>query len=651
MLGAVNHRQGVHDEAARCYEKTIALNPAHPEAYFHLGNLRGQAGDLERAVPCYRKALQLAPRFAEAARNLGAVLQDLGRIEAAIECYRSALSQGAASADLHFNLGNALADTGAYEDSIAAYRNALALEPRRPDVHINLGIAMEESGDLDGAVTHYEEAVANDPGSSAARRCLGGALAEQGRTEEALACYRDALLRAPDDALRLRLATLLPAIPGSLAELRRWRARFEAEFARLEAEPLALAEPTEIAGTNFYLSYHGLSNRDLHTRVAKLYERACPALRFTAPHCGSKRTPGRIRVGFISRYLHDHSIGKTTRGLVANLSRERFEVVTVFAPPSHEDETSRFIRAHSDRSVTLPRGLDAARGAIAGLELDVLFYQDIGMDLFTFLLAFSRLAPVQCVSFGHPDTTGIASIDYFVSNDLFEPAGASGHYSERLFLLHDLGTLAYYYRPRAPAVAKRREDFGLPAGANLYLCPQTLFKLHPGFDALLAGVLRADPRGLVVLIRAKSSKWVELLEARFREAVPDAASRIVFLPRQDAAGFIGLLGACDVMLDTIHFNGMNTSLEGFSAGVPIVTLPGEFQRGRHTAGMYRKMEFTECVAADQEDYVRIAARLGTDEDYRRHVKSEILRRSEVLFEDRRAVREFERFFVEATRSS
>jgi protein O-GlcNAc transferase len=315
-------------------------------------------------------------------------------------------------------------------------------------------------------------------------------------------------------------------------------------------------------------------------------------------------------------------------------------------PPLREDETSKFIRAHSDRSVALPRTLDAARRVIAELKLDILFYQDIGMELFTYFLAFSRLAPVQCLSFGHPDTTGIANMDYFISNDLFEPADAAQHYSERLFLLHDLGTLAYYYRPRLPDLLKEREEFGLPADANLYVCPQALFKFHPEFDAMLGGILRADPRGWLVLIRSKTSWWVELLVTRFRKAMPDVADRIVFLPPQDSPGFVNLLAVSDVMLDTIHFNGMNTSLEGFSVGKPIVTLPTEFQRGRHTAGMYRKMGFTECIAADPNDYVRIAVKLGTDEDYRRYAKDEILVRNEVLFEDMNAVREFERCFLE-----
>src|SRR5207237_3541625 len=123
-------------------------------------------------------------------------------------------------------------------------------------------------------------------------------------------------------------------------------------------------------------------------------------------------------------------------------------------PPLRDDDMSRRSRAASDRALALPAELEAARRAIAALELDVLFYQDIGMEPFTYFLAYSRLAPVQCTSFGHPDTTGVAAVDYFVSSDLFEPANAAEHYSERLFLLQNAGTLAYYSRPPAGAGAR-----------------------------------------------------------------------------------------------------------------------------------------------------------------------------------------------------
>ncbi len=651
-LGIVNHHLGELEEAGRCYERALRLAPNHPEALFWLGNLRLKNLDREGAIRCYRKVLQVSPRHEAATRNLGATLQDLKRSGEAIECYRRFLEQGIASPGICFNLGNAFFDSGEREKAIAAYRQALALDPSYVNAGINLGIALDESGDLDGAAAQYENALAAQPGSALACRSLAAIRAEQGRPEEAAALYRRALSLAPHDALRLRLAMLLPAIPASLEDLRRSRERFANEIDRLGEVPLSLANPpAEIGATNFYLSYHGLNNRALHEKVAALYERACPALRWTAPHCADpKPRQGKIRVGFISRHLYDHSIGKTTRGLLARLSREQFEVYSLFAPPVREDAVAKLIRASSDRAVALPRDLEAARRAVAQLELDILFYQDIGMEPFTYFLAFSRLAPVQCVSFGHPDTTGIGAMDYFISNDLFETADAAEHYSERLILLRELGTLAYYYRPRPPQVMKRREDFGLPAGANLYLCPQTLFKVHPEFDAMLAGILRADPRGRVVLIRSKVSNWVELLAARFRRAMPDVAERIVFVPAQDLGGFLNLLAVADVVLDTLHFNGMNSSLEGFSVGAPIVTLPTALQRGRHTAGMYRKMGFAECVAADPDDYVRIAVRLGTQEDYRRYVRSEILRRNDVLFEDPRVVSEFERFFLETARA-
>jgi len=238
-------------------------------------------------------------------------------------------------------------------------------------------------------------------------------------------------------------------------------------------------------------------------------------------------------------------------------------------------------------------------------------------------------------------------MDYFVSNDLFELPNAQEHYSEQLFLLHGLGTLAYYYRPVAPTTLKDRSAFSLPTDANLYICPQTLFKLHPDFDLMLAEILRADPRARLLLVQATNRQWTALLKARFQRVMPDVTDRIVFMPTMKHDDFINLIAISNVMLDTPHFNGMNSSLEGFSVGTPIVTMPTEFQRGRHTYGMYRRMELTDCIATNTEDYVRIAVKLGTEPDYRQLIREKILSRNHVLFQDVAVVQEFERFFLEA----
>jgi len=649
LLAGLNHRLGLHDAAAAAYRAVITLDPGRADAYYFLGNVHGQRDEHDEAARCFAAALERRPDWPEAARNLGATLQHLGRTQEAADCYLAFLQRGRGTADIFQNLGNALGDLGLHEQAIAAYREALHLDPSRALLHVHVGNLLEEGGAPDAAIGEYERALAIDAASQPAARCLGAALADQGKPQDALAIYqRDRFIQ--DAGMRIRAATMLPVIARSVDDIRRWRERFDAEIRHLGEEGLRLDDPPAQAGaTPFLLAYHGENNRALNRQLAQLYERACPALGWVAPHCRSgPRSASRRRIGFISRFLYAHSIGRTTLGLVEKLARDRFEVLVLLVPPQRDDELARRVRSAAERAIELPGTLEGARAAIASLELDTLFYQDVAMDPFTYFLAFSRLAPIQCTSFGHPDTTGIAAIDYFVSNDLFEPADAAAHYSERLFPLRNLGTLAYYYRPQvAPA---RREDFGLRDG-NLYLCPQSLFKFHPEFDAVLGGILRADPQGQVVLVEAQARALGERLRERLRGALPDVAERIVFAPRQSSGNFTRLIAACDVMLDTMHFNGMNTSLEAFAAGTPVVTLPTALQRGRHTAGMYRRMGITEPVAKSVEDYVRVAVALGRDRERRALLRREILERNEVLFEDMEVVREFERFFSEASPAS
>jgi predicted O-linked N-acetylglucosamine transferase (SPINDLY family) len=406
--------------------------------------------------------------------------------------------------------------------------------------------------------------------------------------------------------------------------------------------------------TAFFLAYHGQNDRELQTATARAFLRIIPSLQFTAPHCRGEPSRGRshrrIRIGFISRFFASHSIFSTSVGLIEKLSRRDFEVVVLRITPSRDDACTARIRAAADRMVDLDSDFRRAREQIAALELDILFYQDIGMEPISYFLAFARLAPVQCVSFGHPNTTGIPTMDYFISNDAFEPADADSHYSETLVRLGGLPTLAYYYEPRLPLVRATAQSFGLP-DATLYLCPQTLFKIHPDFDAMLAGILARDPRGIVVLIAGQFQEFAHALRVRFQRTLAGVHQRVVFLPFMSLERFMQLLSIAVVVLDTPHFNGMNSSLQAFAVGAPVVTLPGRLQRGRHTQAMYRTMGIDDCIAADATEYIDIAVRLGTEPPHARALRARILARKQVLFEDPRVVQEFERFFREVTHFS
>jgi len=635
-------------EAARTlYEQICHDVPQDAEAWCALGVIHGMQKRFYEAVRCNQQAIAIQPDYGEAHSNLSAAYEALGRYAEAEVAARQALTILPNYADAHFNLGNALKSLGRLAEAEASYRVALRLRPDDAEVHYTLGNVLAGLERYDQAIAAYQRAIALAPNYVLAYIKLGDLYAELGNANAAVENFGHAMKLQPSNELRVKLAMVLPIIPENTETIHAWRNRIDSAITELTQSGLKLDRP--VFHMNYFLAYHGLDNKDLHVKTARFYESACPSLLWTSPHCHAWKPPkNRIKIGFISKYMHNHSIGRTTRGILAKLSRDRFSVYALFVPPFIDDSISKFIKKHADTALVLPASLEQARKQIAALELDVLFYQDIGMEAFTYFLAFARLAPVQCVSFGHPDTTGIRNMDYFISNDLFEPENAQVHYSEKLVLLRDLGTLAYYYRADLPSPLKGRRAFGLSDQDHLYICPQTLFKLHPDFDSILADILRNDPLGRIVLIEGSKYLWSQFLKHRFQKTMPDVLSRIAFLPRQKHSDFVNLIAISDVMLDTIHFNGMNTSLEAFAVGTPLVTWYQTLQRGRHTYGMYRKMGIEDCVATSAQQYVDIALRLGTDKSFRENIRRKILSRSDVLYEDITVVQEFERFFLEAT---
>jgi predicted O-linked N-acetylglucosamine transferase (SPINDLY family) len=543
----------------------------------------------------------------------------------------------------------ALYQQGRLSESLAAHEEALELDPDAIVIRLSAARIAHALERQEVSLRHFESAARLDPhcypAVEAARRICAGA----GIADRAVHYSRLAYEMHPTPDILLSMKLVVPSIMESSQAIRETRARYERGVAEMEASPVVLAAPQgDLGVAAFFLAYHGENDRDLQIATARLFLQTIPSLRYTAPHCiGERRPRAKIRVGFISRFFAAHSIFSTSVGLIEKLTRDKFEVIALRIQPSRDDECTARIRAAADRTVDLDPDLYRAREQIAGLSLDVLFFQDIGMEPMSYFLAFARLAHVQCVSFGHPNTTGIPTMDYFISNDLFEPPGAEAHYSERLFQLAGLPTLAYYYKPKLPAGRPLRASYRLPDDAVLYVCPQTLYKLHPDFDEILRGILTRDPRSLVVLICGQFQEFTERLRARFARALPGLERRIVFLPFMSFEVFMGLLRLADVVLDSIHFNGMNSSLQAFAVGTPIVTLPGCFQRGRHTQAMYRKMEIHDCIAGDPQHYVEIAVRLGTDRDFATSIRERILARNHVLFEDPRVIGEFERFFMEA----
>lgn len=628
-----------------------------PVLAYNLGAALMKRGEPAKAVDLFRKALAAAPDFTEAGLGEGHALRLSGDPGAALSAFEAVLAAAPGHGEALEGKGQALLALGREAEARASFEAALASTEgdlkARARVLAGLGSSHRAAGQEAEAEARLREALDLDPGLPEASLNLGVLFTAQGRLAEA---YGALLLAASLDrspAARIALATAVPAIIPSREDIARERASLSEFLDWLEEEDLLSKDPLQdFLLPTFFNAYRGLGNRDLHQRLARILALAHPALAWMAPHClepcdWQGQRP--LRIGFISRHFKNHSIGKTSLGLIQETDPARFTRI-VFSFEEPHDETGLAIREAADRFVQLPFDLAEARRQIAAEDLDVLFYQDLGMEPVTWLLAFARLAHVQCVSFGHPDTTGIPNVDWWVSSDAFEAEGAEAHYSERLHRLQDVAPLAYYHRPEEPG-PRDRARYGLPEGVPIFLCPQTLFKLHPDFDGLVEGILRGDPDGLVVLLRRDIAHWRAQLESRFASRFPEHLERVRFMERLDEDDFNGLLRLADVVLDTPHFNGMNTTLQAFAMGTPVVTLPTDFQRGRHVLGMYRRMGWTELAAPSPERYVELALRLARDPAFRAAAVAEIEARRHVLFEDISVVRQFEAFYEGAARAS
>ncbi|HTN65172.1 MAG TPA: tetratricopeptide repeat protein [Burkholderiaceae bacterium] len=647
--GIVLQALGRLDSAIQSYQKALALQPNYAEAHNNLGAVLQVQGKYQDAVMSFRRAIRMKPDCAEAYASLGNTLMLLGKLDAAVENCRRALSLNPSLTEAHNNLGSALQKQGKLNEAFQSFQHAVAINPIFALAHSNLGSMLLREGKLDEAIERCRIALSLEPNFTKALNHLGGALAAQGKLDEAIAYYQKSVALQPSNETRIKLDLMLPPIMGTKEQVLETRTQFERNLNRLIEEGVTLSDPYEDYGMSpFYLAFQGWNDRNIQQTIARFYERACPDLLYVAPHCAQPPSPHRkMRIGFLSKYIYSHSVSRCYSRVVEAIAQEaEFDVMLISHHDPQDEAIGKAYPNFSGTHVHLPNSLIGAREMVAALELDILVYLDIGMEPLSYLLACSRLARTQCVTGGHPVTTGIRNVDYFLSSDLAEPADADQHYSEKLVRL-PLG-LFYFERPVLPPVFKTRQELGLPLDGRIYLCPMLLQKLHPDFDDAIARILQLDATGYVVLFQdAFRSTWHELLASRFAQTIPDSVrNRIVFLPWvKDYADFIGMNVAADVVLDPFHFGIGSTAIATCSVGTPFVTRPGEFLRGRVGFFYCKLLDMMECVATGTEDYAQKAVAIAKDHALREKIKSKMLANSHVLFENQQPIKDVTDFFL------
>lgn len=607
-----------------------------------------ERGEWDRALAITARVLRQDAEDVEAIVIEAIALAGLGKHDRAEEGLRRAIALDPAHPVAAWELARRLASTARRGEAAEVASRAWQGSPEDPRLAGLAAEMLHGAGRLEEAVAPARARAELSGDDLAARVRLAELLSILDRGEEAVAELDRVLARRPDLA-QIRLARAVASLPAVPRDTHHAMQAVEALRRELERD-----EPDPTSGREL-LGETGVAWPFL--RAALMAPDPALARRFAARRGSDARPAGparprgrsrgeRRRVGILAGTWRDHVVARLfLDGWTRHLDRGRFELIAIDCGRVR-DAFGTAVASRCDGVIEGARPLRAWLETIARADLDAILLPEIGIDGMTAAIAAHRLAPVQAVAWGHPETTGLDSIDAFLSSEAMEPPEGDRHYAERLVPLPGLGT--WVERPAMPRPNAATCDAG--DSATRLWCVQSSHKLHPTHDRLLAAIAAAAPEARLLLADDPRPAASARLRRRLADAVAsaggDPARSLEFLPWLPTEELRRRLMTARVFLDPPAWSGGHTALEAVAAGVPIVTRPGGVMRQRHAFGILSILDpegdlRRELVASDEEDFLRRTIRLAAEPRLAASLGTRLRERSHRLFEDPAPIRALE----------
>jgi len=569
-LGVIAFRRGESARAVELITRAVTVKPDFSGAWNNLGNVYLEMKRHDEAAEAYRRALEHDPSLNISRRNLGLVYAKQGEPGLAIELLEEAVASDPGYAEAHADLGALLLRQGRVTEAAEHLEQALILKPDWPECHYNLANALRGLSRTAEALVHYRRTLELRPGYSQAWGNMALTLSEQGKHEESFFCYRNALAGEGDSAdTHSGFLMFLNSIPGVTqaeiyAESREWERRY------------ALAFKEEFV--------------------------------FWGRSIDPER---RLRVGFVSPDFRRHSVSYFIGPLLQQLDRSRFSVYCYADVLSRDDVTERLC-GEVDHWREITGMSDEEASALIGRDEIDLLVDLAGHSAHGRILLFARRpAPVQVTWLGFPNTTGLSTIDYRLTDTVADPPGVDDHlYSERLYRLDD-GFLCYQPPECAPPISVSPCN---ERGFVTFGCFHALRKVHDESVAHWAEILsRVDGSRIMMKDSVFSDPSVTERYILLFGKYGISADRVVLeCPQTELRGHLSRFAEVDIVLDTFPYNGTTSTCESLWMGVPVVTLKGDRHSARVGASILNQLDLGELVAESPREYIEKAVALASD---------------------------------------
>jgi predicted O-linked N-acetylglucosamine transferase (SPINDLY family) len=630
-LGCALQSLNRHDEAAGAYGATLRLQSDHFAALNNLGNCHQRCGRYEQAAEAYSRGLALSPAAAGTLANLGTVLQELGRLGEAVALLRRAAELEPAVTSHRLNLGLALCRSREFAAAATLLREVLEREEHNADAAFNLGNALHGLGERAAAAGLYRRTLALRPGDVNALINLGNVAREQGELETAEAAYVAALDRMPESVsalnnlscLRRSLgrydeaeqllrrgldvhpqhAVLLDNLGSVLKDAGDIEAAIECFRESVERDP---GNPVAHGNLAYALTFQSPDAAPILEECRRWNERFTGGLGHPAPFGNVRNADRRLRIGYVSPDFRDHCQSLFTLPLLSHHDHATHEIVC-YSSVERPDALTKRIAGHADVWREVGSLDDAALAAAVRADgIDILVDLTMHMARGRPLLFARKPAPVQIAWLAYPGTTGLAAMDYRLSDGRLDPPGAAEPYSERTLRLPDS---FWCYDP----LTDEPKVGALPAaehGFATFGCLNNPCKLTDATFRLWGRVLRRLPDTRLRLQAPRGLHRDRLAQRLAGHGI--APERVDMVDRQPRAEYLRAYHGIDVCLDTVPYGGHTTTLDALWMGVPTVTRVTDTCVGRATFSQLHQLDLLHLAAHDDDAFVDAAVKSISD---------------------------------------